>query len=251
MTGGGERRQDLVLGGIGALPPGLSADLAILDLDYNRMQQRRLGDGGAGDHDGYLTLAERTIKRAYDLTGDDGICCVISRNVRDDKSGALAMLGTKVTDRVGRWNVCDEIIWGAGPTAPCYDVHSIWGGMRISPISDFSQIRVLAKNSPGPYRSTMLGLAELSDEEKEDTISSVWLVPSEPPGEYNDPVPRRVLSRLVLSYSEPGGLILDPYANDGMTAAVCEGLGRSYVCAFDSAERLAAAEKRICDLAAA
>lgn len=95
MTGGSARRRDLVLGGIDALPPGLSADLAILDLDYSRMQQRRLGGGGGtGGHAGHLALAERVIKKAYELTGDD-------------ESGALVMLGTKVTDRVGRWSVYD------------------------------------------------------------------------------------------------------------------------------------------------
>lgn len=79
----------------------------------------------------------------------------------------------------------------------------------------------------------------------------MWHVPPEPPGEYEDPVPRKVLSWLVMSYSEPGGLVLDPFANGGMTAVVCEELGRGYACAFDSAERLAAAEKRVRDPAAA
>ena len=108
-------------------------------------------------------------------------------------------------------SIYDEIIWGAGPTGPCYDVPGAGGEFRISPILDFSQIRMLAKNNPGPYRSAMLGPADMPDEEREDAVSSVWLVPPEPPGAYDDPVPRRVLSRLVMSYSEPGGLVLDPF----------------------------------------
>lgn len=254
MTGGRARRRDLVLGGIDGLPPGLSADLAILDLDYGRMQRRRLGGCGGGTgygHAGHLALAERAIRRAHDLTGDDGICCVISRDVRDDKSGALAMLGTKVVDNVTPWTVSDEIVWSAGPPGPWQDVPGSGGDIRASPVSDFSQIWVLAKNSPAPIRSEVLGRARLSDKERKEAISPVWHVPPEPPGEYDDPVPRKVLSRLVLSYSEPGGLVLDPFANGGTTAVVCEELGRGYVCAFDNAERLATVEKRVRDLAAA
>ena len=94
----------------------------------------------------------------------------------------------------------------------------------------------------------MLARAGLSDKEWEEAISSVWYVPLELPRECGDPVPRKILSRLVLSYSEPGGLVLDPFANSGATAVVCEELGRGYACAFDGGKRQAAAEKRIHDL---
>ena len=246
MTGGRARRRDLVLGGIGGLQPGLSADLAILDLDYGRMRQMRTGgSGGAGGIDGHLALAGRAIKTAYGLTGGDGICCAISRDVRDAETEALAMLGTKVVDNVAPWTVSDEIIWSAEPPGPWRDVPGSGGNIRDSPVSDFSQIWILAKNSPAPSRYAVLGRAGLPEMEREEAISSVWHVPPEPPGEYDDPVPRGVLSRLVLSYSEPGGLVVDPFANGGMTAVVCEELGRGYVCAFDSGEKLAAAKTRI------
>ena len=244
MTGGRARRRDLVLGGIGGLPPGLSADLVMLDLDYGRMRQRRPG-GGAGGIDGHLELAGRAIKTAYGITGGDGICCAISRDVRDAETGALAMLGTKVVDNVAPWTVSDEIIWSAEPPGPWRDVPGSGGDARDSPVSDFSQIWILAKNNPAPSRSAVLGRAGLPDRERKETISSVWDVPPDPPGEYDDPVPHKVLSRLVLSYSEPGGLVVDPFANRGMTAVVCEELGRGYVCALDSSENLAAAKTRI------
>ena len=246
MTAGPARRRDFVLGGIDDLPGSLSTDLAILDLDYGRMRQRRLGGGGTGGHSGHLALAERAIKTAYGLTGDDGICCVISRDVRDDESGALAMLGAKVVDNVAPWTVSDEIVWSTSPAGTWQDVPGGGGGdIRASPVLDFSQIWVLAKNSPAPIRSEVLARTGLLDAEKDEAISSVWHVPPEPPSEYDDPVPRRVLSRLVMSYSEPGELVLDPFASGGMTAVVCEGLGRGYICAFDDGEKLATAKRRI------
>ena len=245
MTGMHDLRRDLVPGGIDGLPPGLSADLAILDLDYTRMWQRRLGGGGTGSHDGHLALAEHAIKTVYDLTGGDGICCVISRNVRDDESGALAMLGTRVVDHIAPWTVSDEIVWSAEPPGAWQDVPGGGGDIRASPVQDFSQIWVLAKNSPAPIRAEALGSIGLPDKERDEAISSVWHVPPDPPGEYDDPVPRTVLSRLVMSYSEPGGLVLDPFANGGMTAVVCKELGRGYVCSFDSDDWLAAAKRRI------
>ena len=248
MTGGRASRRDLVLGGIGGLPPGLSADLAILDLDYGRMR-RRLTGGGAGGIDGHLELAGHAIKTAYEITGGDGICCAISRDVRDAETGALAMLGTKVVDNAAPWTVSDEIVWSAEPPGPWRDVPGSGGNIRDSPVSDFSQIWILAKNNPAPSRSAVLGRAGLPEMEREEAISSVWHVPPEPPGEYDDPVPRGVLSRLVLSYSEPGGLVVDPFANCGMTAVVCEELGRGYVCALDSGKKLDAAKRRVSTVA--
>ena len=248
MTDSRVRRRDLVLGGINALPSDLSASLAILDLDYGRMRQRR--SGGAGDLAGHLALAERAIKKAHELTGDDGVCCVISADARVDKPGALEMLGTRIVNRVAPWTISDEIIWSVEPPGSWRDVPGSDYNARASAVSSFSQIWILAKNSPAPHRSEVLARAGLSGGEREDAISSVWHVPLEPPGECIDPIPLKVLSRLVMSYSEPGGLVMDLFANGGATAVVCEELGRGYVCAFDGGKRLSGARRRIRKLAA-
>ena len=247
MTGGRAPRRDLVPGGIDGLPPGLSADLVILDLDYDRMRRRRLvgGGGGAGGHAAYLEAAGRAIKRAHDMAGVDGICCAISRDVRDAETGALAMLGTRAAVNAAPWTVSDEIIWSAEPPGPWLDAPGSGGDIRASPVAGFSQIWILAKNNPAPSRSAALARSGLPKKEMEEAVTSVWHVAPDPPGKYDDPVPRGVLSRLVLSYSEPGGLVVDPFANAGMTAVVCDELGRGYVCAFDGGEDLAAAKRRI------
>lgn len=234
-------RRDLVLGGVGDLPPGLSADLAILDLDYDRMRRRRAGAGGRSV---YPRAAAEAIGAAHRLTGGDGICCAISRDVRDEESGALDMLGTKVIDDIGPWTVADEIIWSTEPPGPWHDLPD--GSGRASAFAGgFYQIWVLAKHSPAPSRSAMLAQAPLGDDERREAVSSVWHVGPEPRGEYDDPIPSRVLARLILSYSDPGGLVLDPFAGHGATALACESLGRGYVCAFGNAEDLSAATERI------
>ena len=248
MTGGGDSsdplRRDLVPGGIDALPSGLSADLAILDLDYGRRRGR-----GAQGHAGHLELAGRAIKKMHGLTGADGICCVISRDARDAETGALAMLGTKVVDDIGPWVTSDEIIWSTERPGPWQDLPG--GGGRASELgSDFYQIWVLAKNNPAPYRSETLGRAAMQEGERQEAVASVWHVPADATGGHDDPVPHTVLSRLVMSYSEPGDLVLDPYANGGVTAVVCESLGRGYVCSFDGEEKLSAARERIRQLRA-
>lgn len=243
MTGGGRRslRRDMLPGGIDDLPPGLSADLAILDLDYDRMRRRRAGTGGRS---GYPRAAAEAIGAAHKLTGGDGICCAISRDVRDEESGALDMLGTKVIDDIGPWTVADEIIWSTEPPGPWHDLPD--GSGRASAFAGgFYQIWVLAKHSPAPYRSAMLARAPLGDDERREAVSSVWHVGPEPRGEYDDPIPPRVLARLILSYSDPGGLVLDPFAGHGATALACESLGRGYVCTIDDPGRLAAARARL------
>lgn len=234
-------RRDLVLGGVGDLPSGLSADLAILDLDYDRMRRRRAGASGRS---GYPRAVAEAIGAARELTGGDGICCTISRDVRDEESGALNMLGTKAVDDIGPWTVADEIIWSTEPPGPWQDLPD--GSGRASAFAGgFYQIWVLAKHSPAPSRSAMLARAPLGDDERREAASSVWHIKPEPRGEYDDPVPSRVLARLILSYSDPGGLVLDPFAGHGATALACESLGRGHVCAFGNAEDLSVAKERI------
>lgn len=238
-VGGGAARRDLVPGGIDDFPPGLSAELAILDLDYGRR-----GAGGAAGHAGHLELAGHAIRKAHELTGADGICCVISRDVRDAETGALAMFGTRVVDNIGPWTVSDEIIWSTERPGPWQDLPG--GSGRASALgSGFYQIWVLAKNNPAPYRSEALARAPLGDDERREAASSVWHVGPESRGEYDDPVPSQVLARLILSYSEPGGLVLDPFAGRGATALACESLGRGYACAIDDPGRLADARARL------
>ena len=173
MTGGCAPRRDLVLDGIDGLPPGLAADLVILDLDYDRMRRRRLVGGGAGGRAAHLEMAGRAIKRAHDMAGVDGICCAISRDVRDAETGSLAMLGTKIVDNAAPWTVSDEIIWSAEPQGPWLDAPGSAGDARDSFVADFSQIWILAKNNPAPSRSAVLGRAELPEKEREEAILSV------------------------------------------------------------------------------
>ena len=174
MTGGRRRRRlrrDMLPDGIDDLPPGLSADLAILDLVYGRPRRSVAGVARRADH---LELAGRAIKRAHDLTGGDGICCAISRDVRDEESGALDMLGTKVVDDIGPWTVSDEIIWSTEPPGPWQDLPPGGGGGRASAFAGrFYQIWVLAKHSPAPYRSETLARAPLSDDDRREAASSV------------------------------------------------------------------------------
>ena len=82
------------------------------------MRQRWSG-GGAVDLAGRLTLAERAIKKAHELAGDEWhILRDLKRRARDDKSGELKMLGTRIVDRAAPWTVSDEIRWGAEPLSP-------------------------------------------------------------------------------------------------------------------------------------
>ena len=52
-----------------------------------------------------------SLKKSYDLTTDDGICCVIATDDKNPQKNALDMLGTKVIQDVDPWHVSDEVIW--------------------------------------------------------------------------------------------------------------------------------------------
>ena len=55
--------------------------------------------------------------------------------------------------------------------------------------------------------------------------------------------PERLIERLVLASSNPGDLVLDPFAGTGTTAAVCKRHGRNFLC-FELNRRLVTQARR-------
>ena len=201
----------------------LSAKLVILNLSYNRLKAifREI----AGEEQ-YVQISKSVIEKAYGMTAEDGICCVVATDEMDHEKGVLSPLGTKAVWNTHYWHVSDEIIWNMGPVT----------GLGMEPDlidfadTPFSQIWVLSKQRTIRQKTDFPAAADLSEQKKAEIAGSVWdIKPESQPG-YKDPLPSELPTRLISLYSDKGDLVLDPFAGHCLTALVCRSLGRNFPC---------------------
>lgn len=220
----------------------LSANLVILNLSYNDLKP--LFEEITGDKS-YLQTSKSIIEKSYALTADDGICCVIATDQKDPKTNVLNPLGTKVIQDIDPWHLSDEIIWSKTPE-------------NLSPYKDqetpseidfeetpFSQVWVLSKQKTIPSRSELLAGDRLSKQKEAEVTGSVWFIPPKSQPGYKDPLPSELLARMILSYSKPNDLVLDPYAGHSMTALACKSLNRNFLCFTNNRDDLEMGKRRL------
>ena len=220
------------------------ACLVILNLSCNNLES--IFDGINSDED-CLKTARSVIQRSYGITADDGVCCVIGTSDKDADIGTINMIGTKVVQDVHPWHICDEIIWNKTiSNADSADDEPAAIDFEEAP---FSQIWILSKHSPQqnttPDRSKLLADSGLPQHMIDEIAGSVWHVPARSRCPYSDPLPLELLIRLVLSYSRPGSLVLDPFAWHGATALVCKHFQRDFVCLTNSNDNLEMCKRRL------
>ena len=221
------------------------ACLAILNLSCGNL--RSIFDGINNDED-CLKTARSVIQKSYEMTTNDGICCVVGTDDKDADTDTINMIGTKVAQDVHPWHVCDEIIWHkTDPNRNSADDDPVVIDFEETP---FSQIWVLSKQktqqNATPDRSELLAVTGLPQYMIDEIADSVWYVPSRSRHPYKDPLPLELLIRLVLSYSRPGGLVLDPFVWHGVTALVGRHCQRDVVCLTNSNDNLDMCKRRLC-----
>jgi len=109
----------------------------------------------------------------------------------------------------------------------------------------FSQAWILSKQKTIPSRSELLAEDKLSKQKEAEVTGSVWFIPPKSQPGYKDPLPSELLARLILSYSKPNDLILDPYAGHCMTALACKSLNRNFLCFANSRDNLETGKRRL------
>jgi modification methylase len=77
---------------------------------------------------------------------------------------------------------------------------------------------------------------------------SVWLMSTQSGVDHPTPFPVELPKRLILLYTEPGAVVLDPFMGSGSTALAAALTGRQYVGYELSAEYCALAERRLAGL---
>ena len=194
------------------------------------------------------------MKKILEATKPGGICCLISSN---DRSANTDTIVTNVTDLLWvmkdlpDWHIAEEIVWVKSQKS---EAVSVSGFDSIEAVSfdkvPFSQILVLVKAGSRfefVNRTEKLDQLKLSEKESEEMGESIWYIQPKSEKGYSDALPKEIVARLIMLYSNEGDVVLDPFAGEGITAVVSKTLKRKFVCVADSERKAEIAKKRISD----
>ncbi len=220
-------------------PPYWNAiDYDIHAADKRRNYRTRAYNSGYSGYTEYLDWLDKIFAEVLRVTKPGGFCCIVVGTVLlDGKHYPVPFdLTTRLTQ--GGWEFHQDIIWHkctAGVKRAGVTIQKPYPGYYYPNIMT-EYILIFRKPGPPIYRYRSL------HEKKEaeipinrlftmDIANNVWHIAPVPP-DYIDhpaPFPEEIPYRLILMYSYPDDLVLDPFAGSGQTLKVARWLGRQYV----------------------
>lgn len=200
---------------------------------------------GRGPDSAYLVhLAARLVELRRVLTAS-GVCIV---HINDTMSHLVRVLLDAV---FGRERFVNEIIWRYRrwpvPAKRLQRMHDVLLVYSVSstftfhdvrgyePLADSTQRTFGGAKQRAVVRDKQRVKSETTDEQSAGPpLSDVWDIPVVAPSGcertgYPTQKPEALLERIVLSFSNEGDTVLDPYCGSGTTLAVAEKLGRKWI----------------------
>jgi DNA modification methylase len=190
--------------------------------------------------DTYLVFINSILDKVFDFTPDDVICCAIGSDDKNQETKMHQVFGTKIIQAQHKWVLSDEIIWVK--SRKDYFTNQSERMMIDFEETPFSQIWVLSKEGTIPSREDFLKSSHLPEYQKSEIVDSIWFVqPSKEPHS----IPKEILTRIILSYSNPNDLIWDPLAGVCLTAKVCNFFNRNFLCFTNNESNLQIGENAL------
>lgn len=206
--------------------------LTFLDPPFNQGKDYEHFDDAMSGHD-YWAWMERICARAYELTTEGGAIYFMQR----EKNAEYVLRSIRETG----WTFENLIIWTKrtsavpGPRRFGKQYQIIAFGTKGKRAGTFHRLRIDAPLPPGyrQPRSNGVFVTDCWDDIRE--LTSGYFAGDEalrlPDGErfHKQQAPLALLVRIILSSTDPGGLVLDPFAGTGTTLVAAEQLGRPSV----------------------
>jgi DNA modification methylase len=60
-------------------------------------------------------------------------------------------------------------------------------------------------------------------------LANLWHIPRDPAGEHPTPKPVKLMERMILCSTDPGGVVFDPFMGSGSTGVACVNIGRRFI----------------------
>ena len=204
----------------------------------------------------YAVFLKNLLKQLSIVTKPDGICCLILEDEIDPNTDTMSMKSTRSIleildskDESSDWILDDKIIWVKSPKDKVESLNPMESGTMISfEDTPFSTIYVLIKKDSNLEPVSILDRLwslRISEAKKTEMSDFVWFIqPSSDKG-YHDHIPKEMVIRLIMLFSEENDLIIDPFAGDGIVALAAKILKRQYICIEKNSEKIKKAKKRI------
>jgi len=230
-------------GGIVALtvtsPPYWNAiDYDIHASDKTKNYRTRAYANGYSDYTDYLGWLERIFSEVLRVTKPGGFCAIVIGTVLLD--GTHYPVPFDVVSRLtrGGWEFHQDIIWHkctAGVKRAGVTIQKPYPGYFYPNIMT-EYILIFRKPGPPIYR----GRSAEQKAEAEfpinrlftmDIANNIWHIAPVPPNllDHPCPFPEEIPYRLIMMYSYPDDIILDPFVGSGQTTKVAKQLGRKFV----------------------
>jgi len=185
----------------------------------------------------YLDNIAKAFEEVLRATIEGGFCCIVVGTIlHDRKHYPTPMLITERMLGIG-WEFHQDIVWnkvtGGVKRAGSFIQHPRAGYYYPNIMTEY----ILVFRKPGAVRRGAHRALDIDDLFTRDIANNVWHIAPVPPGQIDHPCPypQELVRRLVVLYSDPGDVVLDPFLGSGQTALVALGEGRTCV-GFDIEE---------------
>lgn len=232
------------------LPEGF-VDLLIVDPPYNLTKQyasRSFRKTGSGEYEQFTRRWLAAVRHTLKPNASVYICCdwrssmVIGPVVEE-----LFTLRSRITwqREKGRGAAANyknsmEDIWFATVDRENYTFHADAVRLRrrvLAPYRQAGQPKDWQETAGGRFRDTAPGNFW------DDITVPYWSMPENT--DHPTQKPEKLMAKLILASSDPGGMVLDPFGGVGTTAVAAKKLGRRFVTIEREAEYCALAQARL------
>jgi len=202
----------------------------------------------------HLAFIDKTLKKIAKVTKPGGVCCIILSNDMEPDDDIMIPSGSRTfvnilssEDVLDDWEIEGEFIWVKASKESVESVEPVEEGTMISfDKTPFSTIYILVRKggvTDGIFER--LDNLRISEEKKTEISNSVWFIPFKSENGIRDHLPKEIILRLIMVYSNENDLVLDPFSEYGITAIASKILKRHYFCLVDSKEKIPLIKKRL------
>lgn len=223
-----------------------SVDLTILKPPYHRP---------TNDPSYQIQFMKKIMKKITRITKIGGICCLI---VSDDMTeNGMDMTETKALLEIrddpeinSKWVFFEKILWVKSSEDASQSAFSIEGVKAVSfDVTPFSSIWILVRSDNDEDYHEMnifehIQKLSISEAKKQEMLESTWFVPQTSEKGYKDQLPKELILRLLMIFSNESDLILDPFSGNGITAVASKILKRHFICIEREIQNITLAQKR-------
>ena len=227
-----------------------TVDLSIIKPPYYRL--------GSDPHT-HIKFIRTILEKITNTTKVGGICClIISDDMTEnglDMTETRALLEIQDDPKIGsKWIFSENILWVKNSEnvtkslLPMEDVTAV--SFDLTP---FSTIWIMVKSeNDGDYVdldiSNRITKLKISEAKKQEMFDSMWFIPQKSETGYKDYIPKELIIRLLMIFSQENDLNLDPFTGNGITAVACKTLSRHFICIDKNKNNISISKTRIKNL---